>query len=116
MKTINRFVTTLKGNTWRLDLPAKYIVCPRCEGAGKHVNPSIDGQGLSPEDLEDPEFAEAYFSGHYDIECEECLGNRVKLVVDEDRLHPRMVQRLRLGEEMERHYEAERRMERRMGC
>lgn len=34
-----------------LELPGHYEVCPRCEGKGKHVNPAIDGNGLSAEDF-----------------------------------------------------------------
>lgn len=65
-------------------LPAKYEVCDRCRGEGKHVNPSIDGNGLSREDFdEDPDFLEAYFSGVYDVRCEECKGEHVMLEVDE---------------------------------
>lgn len=69
-------------NWYRTDLPAKYIVCPRCEGRGTHVNPSIDDQGLSSEDLEDEDFREAYFSGAYDVRCFQCEGHRVVPDVD----------------------------------
>lgn len=56
----------------------KFEVCPRCEGRGKIVNPSIDGHGLSQEDFDqDPDFEEAYFAGRYDIACTECRGLRV---------------------------------------
>lgn len=61
---------------WRND-PRKYIwtICDCCRGAGKHVNPSVDGHGLSREDFDqDPDFAEAYFSGGYDVSCAECGG------------------------------------------
>jgi len=66
-----------------VQLPAKYEVCSRCEGEGKHTNPAIDGNGISREDFDaDPDFEEAYFSGRYDVECEVCGGKRVELVVD----------------------------------
>nr|AKH47335.1 hypothetical protein [uncultured marine virus] len=56
----------------------QYVVCGRCRGAGSHVNPSIDGNGLTNEELHhDPDFAEAYFSGVYDIPCLDCQGDRV---------------------------------------
>ena len=76
--------------------PCRYEVCPRCEGEGKHVNPSIDGNGLTQSDFdEDPQFREDYFSGMYDVTCYECHGNRVVpeldwsniSAVDADRLH-----------------------------
>ncbi len=66
-------------------LPVKCVVCPKCDGSGKHVNPSIDGNGLSAEDFaEDPDFAEAYFSGRYDVSCETCNGNNVIDEIDEE--------------------------------
>jgi hypothetical protein len=59
-------------------LPGENVVCWRCNGAGAHVNPAIDGNGISPEEFhEDPDFAESYFGGVYDITCEECNGDRV---------------------------------------
>lgn len=68
-------------------IPARYIVCERCNGAGKHVNPSVDGHGLTSEDFaEDPDFEEAYFSGVYDVQCEDCKGERVIKDADEARM------------------------------
>jgi hypothetical protein len=65
-------------------LPAKRVVCPQCDGTGKHVNPAIDGHGLSAEDFaEDPDFAESYFSGDYDVCCETCNGSNIIDEVDE---------------------------------
>ena len=56
----------------------KWIVCPVCEGEGKTVNPAIDCNGLTAEDSrEDPDFAESYMSGMYDITCQGCQGKRV---------------------------------------
>lgn len=61
-----------------LHVPMKYSVCPTCEGRGNHVNPSIDAGGLSAADFaEDPDFAEDYCSGCYDVPCYECGGERV---------------------------------------
>ena len=52
-----------------------WILCPVCEGEGKTVNPEIDSNGLTSEDFaEDPDFAEAYMSGAYDITCKACKG------------------------------------------
>jgi len=68
-------------------IPAKYEVCSLCEGAGKHVNPSIDSHGISAHDMyEDPDFAEDYFSGVYDVPCNQCKGKRVYPVVNEESL------------------------------
>jgi len=65
-------------------LPAHRVVCPRCDGEGKHVNPAIDGNGLSAEDLADDGFREDYFSGVFDVRCEECNGERVVMEIDEE--------------------------------
>ena len=45
-----------------LEIPATYAVCDRCEGKGSHVNPAIDGNGLSAEDFDEqgPDFREDY--------------------------------------------------------
>jgi len=68
------------------ELPLKYEVCNRCQGKGKHVNPNVDGHGISPEEFaEDPDFKEAYFSGAYDVTCYECKGKRVVSEPDLDR-------------------------------
>lgn len=59
-------------------LSVKFEVCDTCEGKGRHVNPSIDCDGLTFEDFaEDPDFAEKYFGGAYDVPCYECSGRRV---------------------------------------
>lgn len=65
-------------------IPSRYEVCERCRGKGTHVNPSVDGNGLGREDFEDDEFAEAYWSGQYDVPCEDCGGKRVVLVPNEE--------------------------------
>lgn len=78
-----------EGDEVEVELPAKYEVCHRCEGEGKHVNPNIDGHGITAEEWErdwDEESREAYFAGRYDVTCEECKGERVVPVVDVDRL------------------------------
>jgi hypothetical protein len=73
-----------EGTEIEVELPAKWDVCSRCDGEGKHVNPSIDSHGISREEFdEDPDFEEAYFRGDYDVRCEECKGRTTVLVVDE---------------------------------
>lgn len=55
-----------------------FILCPVCEGRGTTVNPNIDGNGLTAEDFyNDPDFAEDYFSGVFDVQCRACGGKRV---------------------------------------
>jgi hypothetical protein len=80
-------------------LPAKYEVCGRCEGHGTHLNPSIGEHCYTQEEFDeafdDDESREAYFTrgGMYDVQCEECHGARVVLVIDEDHADPKIVER-----------------------
>lgn len=100
------------------DLAARYEVCGRCGGTGVHVDPSIDGRGLSAEDFaEDPDFEQGYFSGVYDVQCSECRGQRVVLVpahdlfTEEHRMHwEGHLSAQRERREVDLMYEAERRM------
>ncbi len=70
-----------------IELPAVWDICERCKGEGQHVNPNIDGHGISAEEWEqdwDEESRETYMSGGYDVPCEaRCNGGKV-LVVDEE--------------------------------
>lgn len=79
------------GEEIETEFPLEYTVCSGCQGKGKHVHRAIDGHGLTREDFdEDPDFAEAYFSGRYDVTCEECDGARVVpvLALEEERFTP----------------------------
>jgi hypothetical protein len=96
---------------YEVELPAKFEVCGRCRGEGTHVNPNIDGNGLSREDFEeDPDFEEAYFSGVYDVECEECKGLRVVPVVDEEKANPKLLKLYQDDQKMQAEIRAEDRM------
>lgn len=100
-----------------LVIPAKYAVCENCEGSGTHVNPSIDGHGLTAEDFDnDPEFREAYFAGRYDIRCHECRGDRVVLVPDYSQMDADEVRAVEAHYQSEAQYRAECAAERRAGC
>jgi len=65
-------------------LPARYEVCPRCQGKGKHCDPNIDGNGITEEEWSqwDEDEKETYLRGGYDVICEECRGQRVVLEID----------------------------------
>lgn len=52
-------------------------VCSICRGRGRMVNPSIDCGGLTREDFDDPDFAEDYRAGRYNVTCSGCGGLRV---------------------------------------
>lgn len=59
----------------------KFEVCSQCEGSGVVVNPNIDCCGLTEEDFyEDPDFAEDYLSGRFDVACPRCDGLRVEAI------------------------------------
>ena len=112
-----RMVFRLEDNQGlEVEVPAVWEVCGTCEGQGSHVNPSIDSHGISAEEFyEDPDFAEDYFSGRYDVPCNECGGRRVSPTVSPNA----SAELRRLAEEWERgHYEMEAcyEAERRMGA
>lgn len=104
-----------------IEIPTKFEVCYTCRGKGSHVNPSVDGHGLTREDFdEDPDFKEAYFAGRYDVACYTCKGLRVVEVEDFDAMEPKLRARVEehLAEDAkyEAAYDAACRMERMMGC
>lgn len=68
-------------------LPTHKEVCPVCRGEGSTVDPSIDCNGLSAEDFaEDPDFAQQYMDGAYDVTCGHCGGENVIDAVDWDKV------------------------------
>lgn len=100
-----------------LTVPAKWVICGNCRGNGKHVNRAVDGNGLSAEDFyEDPDFAEDYFSGVYDVACSECQATGKVLVPDEDKMSEADLDALERHWEAEADYAAECAAERRMGA
>ena len=69
------------------ELPARYEVCDRCEGTGKHDHPAFDNGITASEWAEwDQDEREDYLRGAYDVVCTVCKGRRVVLTVDEERL------------------------------
>jgi hypothetical protein len=105
------------GDEEEASVRVKYVVCETCEGRGKHVNPSIDGNGLTSEDFaEDPEFREEYMSGRYDVTCYECKGERVVLDLDRDNVEASLLARIDSMLEEREDDERERAAERRMGA
>lgn len=68
-------------------MSAKWVICPACGGDGSHVNPNIDANGLTAEDFaEDPDFADDYMSGVYDVRCSVCSGTGKIRPADFERL------------------------------
>jgi len=78
-----------EGEELEIKVPFKFEVCPTCHGRGRHVDPAIDSHGITPEEFtDDPEFAQAYRAGRYDVPCFDCGGDRVVPEVDADRCDP----------------------------
>jgi hypothetical protein len=89
MKTQIFRMTDENGDEHEIELPIRMEVCEDCRGHGTRVNPAIDGNGLSADDFaEDPDFAEDYWAGRYDITCETCKGLRVVPEVDREKADP----------------------------
>lgn len=119
--------TTIEITTWDelgdefvLALPAKFSLCPRCRGVGSHVNPSIDGHGITSEEWNGPDWSEdekeTYMSGGYDVACHRCAGEKVIKIVDRDRAS---AEDLKIYDDQERELrdlEAEEAAERRAGA
>jgi len=101
----------------QVDIPTKFVVCRRCEGRGSHVNPAIDGQGISPDEFrDDPDFEEAYFRGDYDVPCYDCQGLRVTRAPDWAKLSEEQRQAWTTQERELADLAAEEEAERRMGA
>jgi len=78
---LDLFLKSLGITDFRIEVPTAFEVCGTCDGSGKVVNPNIDASGLTREDFaDDPDFAEDYFSGAFDIGCPACGGLRVQAV------------------------------------
>lgn len=86
MKRITIDLLNKDGFWSETEVPAKWVVCERCQGNGTHTNSLIDGNGLTDDCLDDPDFMAHYMSGGFDVRCEDCKGERVLLVMDEESL------------------------------
>ena len=73
-----------------VDLPCSFAVCPRCDGHGSILTPSIGEHAFSSEEFTeafcDDEDRAAYFTrgGKYDVTCPTCLGKNVVPSPDRD--------------------------------
>lgn len=70
-----------------LMLPARWVVCPACEGGGTDRGASVecDGGGFTASEWaeQDEEFREDYMAGRYDRECNVCHGRTTVMEIDE---------------------------------
>lgn len=98
-------------------VPFKYEVCPLCDGKGTHANPSVDASGITAEDFyEDPDFAEEYLAGRYDVICYKCGGKNVVPVLHRDRIDPEILKKIDAQEEDREDFRRIQDAERRMGA
>ena len=100
-----------------IEFPAVVEVCSRCGGKGHHSNPSIDGNGITGEEMAEmgDDFREDYLSGMYDVQCEECHGRNVTLEIDEKRANRADLALYYADAAADHAYAAECAAERRMG-
>ena len=95
----------------------KWEVCGTCDGRGKVVNPSIDAHGITADEFyDDPDFAEDYHRGVYDIPCPECHGRTTSLGIDLKNTEAETLKYIEKWFRDEASYRAEVAAERRMGC
>ena len=108
-------------NGKEIPLPTCWEVCDRCNGEGKHSNPSIDGNGITASEMaemcyEDEDFADNYFSGVYDVTCHQCDGKRVMKVVNLGAMSEEDIAEYHSQQEQRRESELESYYERRAGA
>lgn len=89
---------------YSVEAPARWEICHRCNGDGKHSNPAIDGNGITQSEWEEwaPEDREDYMNGFYDIQCEICSGSGKVLVIDREAFKINNTEDFRKWEESER--------------
>ena len=113
------YINIVDANGDDFPVPARRILCPRCNGDGKVGHPAFAEQAITAEEWYSEwseEERDLYLGGAYDIECPECQGRLWTLVLDEDICTPEELQAY------ERHFqnlaelEAMERVERRFGC
>lgn len=71
------------------EMPARYKLCPTCEGRGMQA---LHGIAITAEEWNSPDWddesREQYLNGGYDTPCTECNGRRVVAVPDRTRATP----------------------------
>ena len=78
----------------RIEFPMVFKVCPTCDGRGRHVNPSIDGNGITADEWDewDDNSKEMYLSGGCDVKCYTCDGRRVVPEINTAQLTPAQIE------------------------
>ncbi len=106
------------GGVVEIQLPTHKVVCPSCRGTGRHVNPNIDGNGITASEMDElgDDFREDYFNGVYDVQCQTCNGANVVDELDEDRCPPDQLKDYLEQEAESAHCDAIQRAEQRAEC
>jgi len=70
--------------------PTKWVICDDCRGNGTHVNPAIDGDGITGDDWAEWELddREAYLTGGMDVRCSTCDGAGKALALNAPSMRP----------------------------
>jgi hypothetical protein len=107
-----------EGETVVGEFPARFEVCPTCEGRGTHVNPSIDASGYYADEDEDyiPDDDEPAYPHAFEQTCGTCHGKRVVLEIDRRAADPDMLARYDAHLDDLDECEADRLAELRAGC
>lgn len=102
-----------EGDEVEHEVPAKYVVCPACDGKGRHVDPQVDAGGYYSDDQDEED---GYFRGAYTVTCHTCAGKRVVMEVDAKNCDKALLERWRDYLEECEEYDAVVRAERMLGC
>lgn len=94
----------------------KNALCPRCDGEGKRALHGIALTGSDLAEMGDPDFMENYMAGRYDTTCDDCNGEKVVRVPNEEALTPEQLQAWRKWLRDVRSANAESLMEMRAGA
>lgn len=103
-----------------ITLPARWDVCPNCDGHGKVDHPAFSNGWTAYDRAEDPDGFEAYMAGAYDVACPVCKGRTTIKVADENQAEPALykayINALDRRAQADAEYRAEIAAERRMGA
>jgi RecJ-like exonuclease len=115
---VRETIVILDNNGDGYSLPARRVLCPRCNGDGKVGHPAFS-DGITAEEwaTEWDDFErDMYLGGSYDIKCPECEGRRWVLGLDESQCSEEEVQMHRDYHDELYAVDREREAERRFGC
>lgn len=109
------------GEEHEIKLPAKWALCPHCEGCGTDRGASVecDGGGFTSSEWaeQDEDFRTDYLAGRYDRPCDYCRGHVGRtLVVDRARVNPATLALYDREQREESSYRQQCAMERRLGA